>query len=479
MATTPPTTAAPGSNELANQYVGKGMTTQQMIDAGLTPTQASTISSGFTGSFGGGPTDPNSAQSYRTANNLTVDANGYVSSNNTDIQSNTANNVNNPTLPANTTLTPTLQTVQQDELLNANNYTLGASPTSVAPQVQGQAIQGAAPINAATVDANAVTGGVQAQTISPTYTTAVPDGVAAQGVVNPSATVQGQLATLYASTTDGTVPPWASAAYNAAQGQMAARGLGASSISAAAITQAYMQSALPIAAQDASTYFQMDMKNLDNSQQMALQNLQNHQQDMLTDTSIANATAQFNATSAMQTQQFVASMISQISGQNADRINAVNQFNTTQANSIAAQNAGFAQDADKFNATNQMNMDEFNANMQNSRDQFNAQMGFAVDQSNVLWQRSVSTADTAAINAANQVNVQNMFNMSQTAQNQLWQQMADSASWAFQASMTQEEQAYNMAVAAGNTDLINNTTDNTNMVQMVTASAPYILAGVS
>ena len=49
------------------------------------------------------------------------------------------------------------------------------------------------------------------------------------------------------------------------------RGLGASSMAAAAITQAIYESAIPIAAQDAKTYATVDLQNLSNQQQAAVQ----------------------------------------------------------------------------------------------------------------------------------------------------------------------------------------------------------------
>jgi hypothetical protein len=51
----------------------------------------------------------------------------------------------------------------------------------------------------------------------------------------------------------GKTPAWAAGAMRAATAQMAARGLGASSMAGQAIVQAAMESALPIAMADAQT----------------------------------------------------------------------------------------------------------------------------------------------------------------------------------------------------------------------------------
>lgn len=464
------TTLTPANNDLANSFVGQGKTIQQMMDAGLDITQAQTIANGFNGTFGGqtgGQGSTINAADWRQQNGFTVDPNTGQVGSNKPVNQQVSSNINNPVLPNNTTLVPSLQSVQPSELQNSANYQLNGNPSVAAPTAQAAQIQGAQAPTTQTVDPNAATAGVQAQTVQSTLTNpnAVGQGQAAQGTVNPLDTVQGQLASLYASA-NGTVPPWAQAAYQSATNFMAARGISSSSIAAGAVTAAYMQSATNIAASDAATYFQMDMQNLSNTQQMNLQDLQNRQQDMLTDTAISNATAQFNATSTQQTQQFVANLISSIQSNNASMTNNMAQFNTSQANSIAAQNATNTQQASQFNAQMQSSTDQFNSNLENNRQQFNSSMAYAVDQSNVLWQRSVNTANTAAVNAANQTNVQNMFNMSQSALNQTWQEMQDNASWAFQASQTQAEMNYNTALASGNRSFLQSMSNGQNATQL-------------
>ncbi len=94
---------------------------------------------------------------------------------------------------------------------------------------------------------------------------------AAQGDVDSLATVEGQLGKLMKQFDDGT-PAWSAGAIRAANAAMSSRGLGASSMAGAAILQAAMESALPIAQQDAKTYADMGMRNLDNRQQVAIAN---------------------------------------------------------------------------------------------------------------------------------------------------------------------------------------------------------------
>lgn len=361
--------------------------------------------------------------------------------------------VQNPELPPGTELTPIEQIVQNNELMTGAGTNLDPSGANIdqqagvtAPtieQTQGQAT---------VTDPNQALG--QVNPADGTYTAAtgnnVAQGDAAQGTVNPLSTVQGQLNQLYSQTENGQTPLWAKGAVNRAEDILAARGLGASSIGAQAITAAIQGSALNIAAQDASTYFGMDMKNLDNRQQMAMENLKNRQQGLLSDQAATNAAAQFNAASTSQTQQFMASLVANINNQNADRTQAISIFNATQANSIATANAQAGFQAQVFNQQQIQAINQFNANLQHQRETFNSQNQFAIEQSNVLWRRSVNTANNAAVNAANQFNVQAKYNLSSTALNNIWQQFRDEASWMFSASENQKNREFNSAMQANN-----------------------------
>ena len=111
---------------------------------------------------------------------------------------------------------------------------------------------------------------------------------AAQGTVDPAQTVQGQMNSLMEQFKNGT-PVWAAGAMRAANAAMASRGLAGSSMAGAAIVQATMEAAIPIAAQDAQFYQNVGMANLNNRQQVSianaaaqqnitLQNLNNNQQ---------------------------------------------------------------------------------------------------------------------------------------------------------------------------------------------------------
>ena len=376
-----------------------------------------------------------------------------------------ANQVNNPNLSKGTEFTPVTQQVQNNELLTGQGSQLNANATDIpqtqgvtAPQIQQTLGQGQ------TVNPNNALSGVNPQGVgyNPNLIgNNAAQGTAEQGQVNSLSTVQGQLDSLYSQIQLGQIPTWAQGSVNAANEYLAARNMAASTIGQTAIYGAIQQSALNIAAQDATTYFQMDLTNLGNRQQMALENLKNRQQGLLSDQAASNASLQFNAANEQQTQQFMASLIANIQSQNADRMQAMSTFNAQEANKIGSANAQFGFEAQTFNAQQTRAINEFNSQLRNQREQFNAQNQFAIEQSNVLWRRSINTANTAAVNAANQANVQNRFNISQTALNNIWQQFRDEAAWIFTASENEKNRQFNSAMAANNRQFVSSNQPNT------------------
>jgi hypothetical protein len=285
------------------------------------------------------------------------------------------------------------------------------------------------------------------------------------------ATTQFQLSELMASIEEGKpMPPWASPAVRKVSAMMQARGMGASSMAAAAMTQAVMESGVVIASQDANKYATIQLKNLDNKQKTALQNaltyasmdranlnarlqaaVTNAQvlltidtknldaqqqtnainynaltQAVFKDAAEENAKEQFNAKNQMQVEQFFAELESQIETANSNRNAAIEQFNVGQENATS----------------------QFNATLRDSRQKFDANMQFAVDQSNVVWRRAINTADTATQNETNRINTQNLFNASQNALSTIWQAYRDNASWNFQKSENQLQRLHELGVMA-------------------------------
>ena len=301
----------------------------------------------------------------------------------------------------------------------------------------------------------------------------------AQQEMDERATTQYQLQQLLEGVQEGKpLPPWASPAVRKVSAIMAQRGLGGSSMAAAAMTQAVMESGIAIASKDADAFAVLQLKNLDNRQQAALQNalqiatmdianannrtkgaitnaqallsidlaeLDSQQksnaikfsgitQAALNDAAAENARDQFNAKSELQLEEFFLELSSQIDSANINRDVAIAQFNINQENAFA----------------------EFNATREDLRQKFNANMRNVIDQSNAKWRREVNTANTATQNEVNRINTQLTYNMSATALNDLWQQYRDNATFNFTASESElqrlHEQVLQALDAAANAD---------------------------
>ena len=179
------------------------------------------------------------------------------------------------------------------------------------------------------------------------------------------------------------------------------------------------------AVQNAQNFLQADLTNLSNKQSTELFKAQQRIQSLFTDQAALNAAQQFNATSQNQTDQFFAQL----------QTNAA-QFNAAQANAQAQFNAG------------QVNVIErFNAEINNQRDQFNATNRLVIDQANAQWRRQIATADTTAVNRANEINAQALLGYSQSAYNNLWQYFADNMEWAWTSAENERGRISNQAIA--------------------------------
>ena len=188
-----------------------------------------------------------------------------------------------------------------------------------------------------------------------------------------------------------------------------------------------------LAITNANNFLQMDMANLNNRQQATILDQQLKQQRMLSNQAAANAAKQFNATSKNQTDQFFANMEANMNQFNTSQANAMEQFNIAESNRMKAINAQNNLEAQKFNTQMNIQVDQFNANIENQRDIWNAQNAQAVEQSNIEWRRKANTIDTAAQNAANQLNAQQAFAISSAEQNFIWQEMRDQSAYLRQA----------------------------------------------
>ena len=203
----------------------------------------------------------------------------------------------------------------------------------------------------------------------------VDDGTLAeaiQGNVDAQSTVQGQLSELMKSFDDGKTPAWAAGAIRAANAAMASRGLGGSSMAGAAIFQAAMESALPIAQQDAQTFAQMGLQNLNNRQQVALsnaaaqqglqlQNLSNEQQARLQNAANSFSLQSQNLSNMQQTMLANTQIRATLQGKNLDNQQQSAVVNAARYAEQANINLNNIQQAALHNSSMQVQVDIANA----------------------------------------------------------------------------------------------------------------------
>lgn len=313
-----------------------------------------------------------------------------------------------PTLGEGAIITTAPTVVQDNEI---------ADPTDSKFQIEKPVEQDSAATNQAAIIT--APGDIDTSTMTVSTVDATPESEAQAAIGNlpPEALVSSQMEELTKGLEDGETPIWARPAEAAVEAQLAARGLSRSSVGRAALTNAIIQAALPIAQGNAAAVNASFQQNVQNQQQANMANAQFKNQHLLSDQAAKNAAAQFNATSENQSAQFMTNLEAAINTSNASRTDTMNQFN-----------AG-ASDA----------MNQFYSNLQFNSDKFNAQNATVIAQSNLQWRRAANSQSTVAQNAANMENAKNAYGLQQDAMDKLWQEMRDNAEWTFQAAQNDNQ----------------------------------------
>tara|TARA_A100000164_G_scaffold111873_1_gene98418 strand:- start:2014 stop:3897 length:1884 start_codon:yes stop_codon:yes gene_type:complete len=227
---------------------------------------------------------------------------------------------------------------------------------------------------------------------------------AAQATPTKKATVKGQLENLMEDFEDGNTPAWASGAMRAATAQMAARGLGVSSMAGQALVQAAMEASLPIAQADASTVASFEMQNLSNRQQRAM---------LAAEQRASFMGQEFNQ--AFQARVANASKVSDIANMNFTAEQQIALENSRAANTMALNNLSNKQALVVAEAAALANLDMANLNNRQAAAVQNAQSFLAMDMSNLANEQQTEMfkaqqrvqslfTDQAAVNATAQFN---------------------------------------------------------------------------
>ena len=227
---------------------------------------------------------------------------------------------------------------------------------------------------------------------------------AAQATPSQQATVQGQLAQLTANFDAKNPPAWAAGALRSATQQMAARGLGASSIAGQAIVQATIEAALPVAQADARTFAAFETQNLSNRQQRAMLAAQQRAEFM-----------GMEFTQEFQARVQNAARISDIANMNFTAEQQIQLENSKVANTVNLQNLSNSQAMVMAEAAALAQLDTSNLNNRQQAAVQNAQTFMQMDMANLSNRQQTELfksqqriqsilTDQAAVNAARQFN---------------------------------------------------------------------------
>ena len=385
-----------------------------------------------------------------------------------------------------------IDTVSAPDSIDVAKFDATKSQDKIATAMQGvQAAQGQvspeAIAQAATVDpTQTLVGGLQAaqgqatQVQAPAPLQMTADQTVSGSTVDQSqvqqifgsqpieaATVSGELDSLMQDFQGGATPSWAAGAMRAATAQMAARGLGASSMAGMAVVQAAMESALPIAQMDAGNKQQIAMEsarqranflqmeftqefeakvrnatrvseianiNFNAEQQVALENarltqsmdlanLTNQQAIIMAEAAAISQLEVQNLSNQQQAavqnaQAFLQMDISNLNNQQATVIFKAQQNAQSIFNDTAAENAAL-----QINASSQNQANTLLANLKFNADQINSAQQLAIEQANIGAENAEAQFNANVQNNRDRFNAANKIAIAQA--NALWRQNAE------------------------------------------------------
>jgi len=285
-----------------------------------------------------------------------------------------------------------------------------------------------------------------------------------------AATVRDELSDLMKDFQGGNTPSWAAGAMRTATANMAARGLGASSIAGMATVQAAMEAALPIAQMDAANKQQMAMAkaeqrakflgmefdqnfqtkvrnaarisevanlNFTAEQQVALENarmtntvnlanLDARSAKVLSDAAAMSQMDMTNLNSRQQAEVVNAQSFLEMDMANLDNDQQTSLFKAQQRVSAILSDTSAENASRQFNATSQMQTDQFMANLSTDVSRFNVEQKSAMDRFNAGESNAQSRFNAQQGNARDEFNAKNHLVVAQA--NAQWAQSVTTAS---------------------------------------------------
>ena len=165
---------------------------------------------------------------------------------------------------------------------------------------------------------------------------------------------------------------------------------------------------------NAQAFLQMDLSNLTNEQQSEVVNKQAMVQALFEDQKVINTQRLFTAETNNEFEKFYDQLNATIAQQNASEMNAMAQFNSGETNT-----------ASRFASEQDQAANEFYQNLQ-----------YNVDTANAKWRQTVMTANTQMLFEAVSTDVKNRLDLTQEAQNRLWDTVDNLLDYAFKGAVS-------------------------------------------
>ena len=330
--------------------------------------------------------------------------------------------------------------VSEDATVNAEDFTIDTVGAATGTNVDGTtSVLGNALNDFATqdiskvIDTSTVAGKLLAQKLGEgNYT-------------DSKATVLGQMKLISeefkSSTGEPIIPAWAQSMHRDASKSIAFSGISGTAATAA-FSNAIMEATLGVAESDATFFRTLTAKNLDNRQQSIINKANVLSKLELANMDVRSQAAVLNAKSFMEMdmqnlsneqqaeivnkQAFVQALFDNTKAINAQRLftadntNDINKFYSELNSSIQRHNTSETNALSKFNVGEINDASQFNADIKNDRQKFLSNMQYNIDVANAKWRQTVETTNNAIMVEAHTTDVKNALDLTQEAQNNLW-----------------------------------------------------------
>ena len=276
------------------------------------------------------------------------------------------------------------------------------------------------------------------------------------GYTDSKATILGQMEIISAEFKDSNgspvIPPWAQSLARDVSKSMAFSGI-TGTAQTAAMANAIMEATLGIAEKEATFFQTLTTKNLDNRQEATinrasvlakfeLANLDNRQQAVVQNAKAFLELDLQNLTNRQQAEVINTQSMVEALFNDQSAINAARLFGAEQSNDMAKFYSNLNAEIDlhnkeQINLMTRTNMQEqndgteFRAKLEQSRQEFYSSMQYNVDLANAKWRQSVADTNNQNSFEAAAADVKNTMDISQEAQNRLWDRVDNMLDYIF------------------------------------------------